>query len=509
MANKKLEELTAQALMTLQEHVCDIESLNQWKKQMFYLINEIGEQKLSSTVPMNQHDSSLDPVDWSSARFVEHQMLNSCMNYIQHVRDRPVWPSMPNDVRAAIEDESLPENGQSLSAVCNDVLSYVLPYGRGNVHPRFWGWVSGEGTLGGVLADMIAATMNMNTCAYTNSAAFVERTVIEWMRQIFGFPKGTSGGLLVSETSIATVISMATARQRALANVREYGLTERPKLIVYASTEVQICVKKALELLGIGSKSMHLIPADDSFRIKIDHLKTAIQSDRDRGFVSFCIIGNAGTVNTGAFDNLEEISLIARAENIWFHVDGAFGSFAILDPQRCHLVPGIDQADSLAFDFHKWLHCPYDAGCVLVRDYTCLESTFSTTPPYLSKPDQYSGDNRHWFFNLGLEIPRSFRALKVWFTVKEHGIVKLGQKIADNCEQAQYLLSLLEKHEHVIHIIRPVSLNIVNIRFEPNEFNKTDNELNDMFNNQLLADIHASGIAFPSSTVIQNRFYIR
>ncbi|CAM2712880.1 unnamed protein product [Rotaria socialis] len=216
-----------------------------------------------------------------------------------------------------------------------------------------------------------------------------------------------------------------------------------------------------------------------------------------------------GTVNTGAFDNLEEISLIARAENIWFHVDGAFGSFSILDPQRRHLVAGIDQADSLAFDFHKWLHCPYDAGCVLVRDYTCLESIFSTTPPYLSKPDQYSGDNRHWFFNLGLEIPRSFRALKVWFTVKEHGIVKLGQKIADNCEQAQYLLSLLEKHEHVIHIIRPVSLNIVNIRFEPNEFNKTDNELNDMFNNQLLADIHASGIAFPSSTVIQNRFYIR
>ncbi|CAF2139447.1 unnamed protein product [Rotaria magnacalcarata] len=196
MTNKKLEELTAQALIKLQEHVCDIESLNQWKKQMFYLINEIGEQKLSSAVPMNQHDSSLDPVDWSSARFVAHQMLNSSMHYIQHVRDRPVWQSMPNDVRAAIEDECLPENGQSLSAVCNDVLSYVLPYGRGSVHPRFWGWASGEGTLGGVLADMVSATMNMNAGAYMNSAAFVERTVIEWMRQIFGFPKGTSGGLL-------------------------------------------------------------------------------------------------------------------------------------------------------------------------------------------------------------------------------------------------------------------------------------------------------------------------
>ncbi len=214
-------------------------------------------------------------------------------------------------------------------------------------------------------------------------------------------------------------------------------------------------------------------------------------------------------MNTGAFDNLLELSSIARAENIWFHVDGAFGSFIILDPQRRFLVAGIDQADSIACNFHKWLHCPFEAGCILIRDYTYLESTFATTASFLHKPEENSSDNKPWFYHLGPELSRSFRALKVWFTLKEHGIVKLGQKIADNCEQAQYFLSLLEKHEHIIRIIRPVSLNTVNFRFEPEEFDKADYELIDLFNNQLLVDIHASSIAIPSSTRIYNRVYLR
>jgi glutamate/tyrosine decarboxylase-like PLP-dependent enzyme len=213
-------------------------------------------------------------------------------------------------------------------------------------------------------------------------------------------------------------------------------------------------------------------------------------------------------VNTGAFDDLLELSSIARAENIWFHVDGAFGSFVILDPQRRHFVAGINQANSLAFDFHKWLHCPYDVGCVLVKDFTYLESTFVTTSPYLSKIDR-KHSAKPYFFNMGPELSRSFRALKVWFTLKEHGTIKLGQKIADNCEQAQYLVSLLEKHEHIIRIVRPVSLNIVNFRFEPEELNKTDYELIGMFNEELVKDIHTSGIVLPSSTRIQNKIHIR
>lgn len=216
-----------------------------------------------------------------------------------------------------------------------------------------------------------------------------------------------------------------------------------------------------------------------------------------------------GTVNTAAFDNLVKLSAIARAENIWFHVDGAFGSLVILCPQRRYLVDGINQADSLAFDFHKWLHCPYDAGCVLIRDRAHLQSTFAVHETYLAKTIRDFARDDVWFCHLGPELSRSFRALKVWFTLKEHGTVKLGQKIAENCEQAQYLASLLEKNADVIRVFRPISLNIVNFRLEPKELDTTDHEQIDLFNADLTQDIQVSGVAIPSTTRIRNRLYIR
>ncbi len=214
-------------------------------------------------------------------------------------------------------------------------------------------------------------------------------------------------------------------------------------------------------------------------------------------------------MNTGAFDNLVELSSIARTENLWFHVDGAFGSLVILDPERRHLVRGIEQADSLAFDFHKWLHCPYDAGCALIRDGIDLLSTFSVHQSYLADAERGCAGDKPWFCDLGIELSRSFRALKVWVTLKEHGTIKLGQKIAENCEQAQYLASLLEKYKHFIRIIRPVTLNIVNFRLEPEELNKFNAEFIDKFNNELLSDIQLSGIAVATTTRIYDRLYIR
>ncbi len=213
-------------------------------------------------------------------------------------------------------------------------------------------------------------------------------------------------------------------------------------------------------------------------------------------------------MNTGCFDDLLELSSIARAENMWLHVDGAFGGLIILDPQRRHFVTGINQVDSLAFDFHKWLHCPYDVGCLLVRDVANLESTFGHPQAYLKLSERDSGNNEPRFCDFGPELTRSFRALKVWLTLKEHGTVKLGQKIADNCEQAQYLVSLLEKHENIIHVVRPVLLNIVNFRFE-SEHHKTDPELIDILNSELVNEIQISGLALPSTTRLQNRLYIR
>ena len=216
-----------------------------------------------------------------------------------------------------------------------------------------------------------------------------------------------------------------------------------------------------------------------------------------------------GTVNTGAFDDLLELASVARAQDVWLHIDGAFGSLIILDPARRHLVNGIDQADSLAFDFHKWLHCPYDAGCVLVRDSTFLQSEFSANQPCLARTQKGCANGVLPFCDLGLELSRPFRALKVWFTLREHGTIKLGQKIADNCEQAQYLASLLKKHEPNIRVYRPVSLNIVNFRLEPAVLDKTDHVQIDQFNNDIVEDMQRSGVAVASTTRIRSRLYIR
>ncbi|CAF1082795.1 unnamed protein product [Rotaria sordida] len=510
MEHSKLYKLTEQASKKLYESVNDIESLNQWKIQMINLIDEIAQLKLSTSIEINKiNNTSLDPTDWLSSRHIAHQMLDSSIEFIQTVRSHPVWQPIPIEVRKSIEQESLPEQGQALSKVCHDALTYIFPYIRGNIHPRFWGWVMGEGTLGGILAEMMVATMNINAGGCTHSAVLVERTVIQWMRQLFGFPKDNNGGIVVNGTSMASIICMATARRQFLINIRQDGIVNGPQLIVYASKEVHICIGKALEVLGFGLKAMHSISVDDNFSIEIDELKKTIENDRKNGLIPFCIIGNAGTVNTGAFDNLIELSTIARKENMWFHVDGAFGGLVILDPERRHLVQGIEQADSLAFDFHKWFHCPYAAGCVLIRNGTHLLSTFSVHQSYLADNERGCAGDKPWFCDLGLELSRPFRALKVWFTLKEHGIIKLGQKISDNCQQAQYLASLLEKYKDFIRILRPITLNIVNFRVEPKELDILNNELIDIFNNELLADIQLSGIAVASTTRIYNQLYIR
>ncbi|CAF1207649.1 unnamed protein product [Didymodactylos carnosus] len=253
---------------------------------MFNFINTIAELQLSSSPQVSQEKPSLHPVDWVSARCVAHQMLDASLDHIQSIGDRPVWPPIPDDVRAALENEPLPEQGRSLSDVCRDVSTYVIPCASTNIHPRFFGWVISAGTLGGVLADMIAATLNTNTGGGAHSASLVERTVVEWMRQLFGFPEARTGGILVSGTSMATVIRRATARRWALAN--------SPQLVAYALTEVHGCVAKAFALLALGSKALHLVPVDDNFRIKVDEPRMIIRSDCGKGRTLFCIIGNAG-----------------------------------------------------------------------------------------------------------------------------------------------------------------------------------------------------------------------
>jgi aromatic-L-amino-acid/L-tryptophan decarboxylase len=280
----------------LQEPVTDISSLIQWKTDLSMLIDEIGKFKLpnSSTTDTQRH-TSLDPIDWPSARTIAHQMLDASLDYMQSIRTNPIWRPMPSKIRTTLEQDPLPENGQSLANILHDITTYVLPYTKGNAHPRYWGWVTGAGTLSGVLADMISATLNINAASGTHCAAIIERTVIEWIRQLFGFPQQTAGGFLTSGTSMSTIVCLAAARQRVLTNVRDVGLVHAPNLVVYGSTETHSCIVKALELLGLGSQSFHSIPVDENFHIRLVDLRQTIDDDRKNGFIPFCIVGNAGT----------------------------------------------------------------------------------------------------------------------------------------------------------------------------------------------------------------------
>jgi aromatic-L-amino-acid decarboxylase len=295
MDHSKLDDLVEQASKKLHESVDGIESLHQWRAHMIEFIDEIFHEKVVlSTRTAKISNTSLDPSDWLSARHVAHRALDSTMDLIQSRRDQPVWQPVPPEVRSLLNDEPLPEQGEALSAVCHDIITYVAPYARGNTHPRFWGWAMGEGTLGGVLADMFTSTMNINAGGCSHSAVLIERRVIRWMRELFGFPRVDNGGIVVSGTSMATVIALATARRRFLHNVRTDGIVDGPRFIVYASTEAHMCVSKAMELLGMGSKAVHSIPTDQSFRMNIDELTATIEKDRKSDLVPFCIVGNAG-----------------------------------------------------------------------------------------------------------------------------------------------------------------------------------------------------------------------
>lgn len=289
-----LDQCVSEIKEKLSENLLNYDDLVKWKCDLFKLIDRIGDLKLTSTSTKCQSSTSFDPSDWPSARVIAHRIVDSSIDYMEHIHKESVWNPMPNDIRALIEDEPLPDEGQPLVKMYEDITSFVIPYTKGNAHPRYWGWVTSTGTLIGALSDMVSSTLNMNTCSGTHSGTIIERKVIRWIVDIFQFPQETAGGLITSGTSISTLISLASARQRFLTDVRRIGLVGSVQLVAYASSECHSCIGKALEVLGLGNEYLRLIPVDENFSMKIDVLRSQIDEDRQNGFLPFCIIGSAG-----------------------------------------------------------------------------------------------------------------------------------------------------------------------------------------------------------------------
>ena len=446
----------------------------------------------------------LDPADWERFRSAAHEALDDAIDFMRDVRERPVWQPVPEHAKEALR-APMPEQAAPFADVYAEFKSTIAPYVTGNIHPRFWGWVHGSGTPGGAMAELFAAMMNSNVGGRDHGAVYVERQVIGWFRDLYGWPQ-TASGLLVTGTSAANLVAVLVARTRALSGVRESGLAQdEAALTGYASAATHSCVKKAFENAGLGAANLRVLPIDSQHRIDTAALRKAISDDRARGRKPFLIVGNAGTVDVGAVDPLDELAQIAQREGLWFHVDGAFGASAYLSPVLREQLRGIELADSIAFDFHKWLHVPYDAGCVLVRDGALHRATFAGGGPYITRMPRGLAAGDPWFTDFGPDLSRGFRALKVWFTIKEHGTQALARAMERNCEQAQLLAGLV-RESGLFHLAAPVTLQIV--CFRPHLPDMTPAGA-DALTDEAVIRIQESGLAVLSSTTIDGRRAMR
>jgi aromatic-L-amino-acid/L-tryptophan decarboxylase len=443
---------------------------------------------------------TLDPQDWTELRALGHRMLDDMFDYVADIRERPVWQPIPDAVRAEFRSE-LPRAPSDLAEVYRDFTDFVVPYATGNVHPGFMGWVHGGGSAVGMLAEMLAAGLNANLGGRDHMPIEVERQIVDWTRQMFGFPLGASG-IFVTGTSMANLMAVLVARTAALGKPsRQDGIGEAgASLTAYTSKAAHGCITRAMEIAGLGSDALRSIAVDASHRIDVAALRKAIARDRAAGREPFLVVASAGTVDIGAIDDLQAIAELCREEEIWFHVDGAFGALAILSDELAPRLAGIERADSIALDFHKWGQVPYDAGFLMVRDGDKHRDAFASPAAYLRRETRGLAAGAEWPCDLGPDLSRGFRALKTWFTLKTFGTARLGAVIAHSCALARHLEARI-KAEPRLELLAPVNLNIVCFRYRADD--------SDRVNGEIVVNLQESGIAAPSTTVLDGRLAIR
>lgn len=442
---------------------------------------------------------SLDPEDWPAFRVQAHRMLDDILDYTQHLHARPVWQPLPDDLKAKLQQ---PLSEKTLEHAHRAFMNDILPYAVGNAHPRFMGWVHGGGTPVGMLAEMLAAGLNANLGGRNQAPVDIERQVMRWVRDVFSFPD-TASGLFVTGTSMANFVGCLCAKTRTLGvTTRQTGLPHAPSLMAYTSTAAHISIAQALDISGIGTNALRKIPVNDHYEMTVADLERAIASDKAAGHRPFLVVATIGTVDVGAIDPIEAIADVCQKEGIWLHIDGAFGALAMLSPSLAPRLKGIERADSIAFDFHKWGQVPYDAGFILVRDGALHQQAFASPAAYLQRCERGLSANSPWACDFGLDLSRGFRALKTWFTLSVYGNEKLGRVIAQTCHLAHYLKQQIENTPQ-LELLAPVALNIVCFRYTC-----AGVDLN-WLNAQLVIALQESGEVAPSSTILHGRVAIR
>ena len=442
----------------------------------------------------------MNPIEISSEQFKSlcEQFLAIAVDYLKEMDVRSIPPRGSGSEIERIFQASFPEVGLADEAL--RAFSDVVQHSRAQ-NGRFFGYVLGSGETAGAASDLLCSVLNQNVTAWRSSPAAVtlEKTVVTWLARIV-LCRNFSG-VLCGGGSAANLMGLAIAREiKATANER--GIPFGTGLAVYASTEVHMSIPKAIALLGIGRDNLRLIPVDNSFRMIPSQLEQVMQRDTEHGIVPIAVVGSAGTVNTGAIDPLAEIAAIAAQFGAWFHIDGAYGALgALAAPHKFH---GIDRADSISLDPHKWLYQSIDCGCLLYRDAHAARRAFSYTGDYVRTLNTDPIES-FAFFDESIELSRRFRALKLWFSLRYHGLAAFREAIENDLQHAQRLGSLIEETPN-LQLMAPIELSAVCFRY----VNGTNNENNlNRLNSEILRRIVERGNVYLSNATLQSRFCLR
>jgi len=450
-------------------------------------------------------DETLDPDDWDELTSLGHEMLDDMMGFLKNIRTHPFnWPteSAINEIMVPLTDE-----GDGEKEAYELFKRSILPYTGLVVKPQFWGFVVGTGSPFGMLTEMLLAGVNYFEESILISK-YTYKQALNWVKELLGFPEVT-GGVFVGSGSEANFTGLAVARNaKAKEDMKTKGIYEQPeKMVLYCSDQTHECIDRSVELLGLGNEALRWLPTDENYVLKTSALTKAIFEDRSKGFYPFCIIGNAGTVNVGAFDDFKALRKIADKENMWLHVDGAFGSWIKLSETHRHLVDGLEQVDSLAVDFHKWMNSPFTLACTLVKDRLAHYSTFvyGHEAEYLKSVVEFSQDQLENHGFLALPLSKPAYGEKAYMLLRACGKDKYRRLIQKNINQVNYLAELIE-NEPNIELTAPVISNITCFRYVSDGL--SEEEL-DKLNHLILGDMWNINCCMISDTTIKGKYTLR
>jgi glutamate/tyrosine decarboxylase-like PLP-dependent enzyme len=450
------------------------------------------------------------PLNLSSDDFraAGHQLVDRIADFFDSLPQRPVTTGeTPSAIRQWLDaGRSLPMQGTDAAELLNRSAGLLFDHSCFNAHPRFWGYVTSSAAPIGVLGEMLAAAANPNCGAWLLSpmASEIEAQSIRWIAEMLNYPTDC-GGLFVSGGNMANIVGFLAARQaKGGRDVRSKGV-DGARLRAYGSKETHTWIQKAADIGGLGTDSVRWIATDNRMRIDLDALRTQIRADLAAGDKPFMVIGNAGTVSTGAVDSLPELAEICREFDLWFHIDGAYGGFAAVCPDAPPEFAGLGAADSVAVDPHKWLYAPIEAGCALVRDISKLRDAFAYHPPYYS-----FGVEAINYFDLGPQNSRGFRALKVWLALQQAGRDGYAQMISDDMRLSRAMFDCIARYPGLEALTQ--GLSITTFRYVPLDLKRddddVDNYLNDL-NRQLLARLQQGGEAYLSNAIVDGKYALR